>query len=365
MNIKSIISLTLALMLICAPALAETTDAPAVAVQTGFSAKGAVIRPNPITLTAPVGGQVQDFAWVSGDTADVDDIALTLRPNEVRAAADGVITGLRAHVGDKAEDVQAQYGALCYIERQDIWHIDASTTNAYDDPENRDVRIGQTVRMQQGTGDDKIKGEGIVISMDGKEFVVEMPQDDFELEKSIKLYLASSKDNANRDQVGSGKIMRAPALPAIGEGIIADVLVKEGDTVSKGQPLFVLDDPHARHAEGDKETGAVPFGTHAIINEVLVNPGQFVVQGQALMTLYPIDNLEASLEVDELDIARVRVGDAIRIKVDAFDQDRSATVTAIRPLGMTVLDTTKFDVRIRFEHAGDLMIGMHVTGYWN
>jgi len=312
-----------------------------------------------------MGGQVQDFSWASGDVVDADALAFTLNPTMVYAANDGVVTSLNARTGDQASAVQAQYGALCSIERQDVWRVEASTSSAYNDPDNRDVRVGQVLRVQHGSGDDKVKGEGKVISVDGKDFVLEMPQEDFEVEDSVSVYLGTSKDNESRDKVGSGKVVRVDALGATGEGVVASVLVAEGQTVVRGQPLFVLDSASARYDAAQKVPPEVRFVQPGIIHQVLVSPGQFVQQGQAVMTLWPGDALMATLEVDELDIAKVRVGDAVRVNIDAYQKEYSGTVTEICPVGQVVLDTTKFLVKVSFEESDTLMIGMHATGYWD
>lgn len=342
------------------PALAESA-----AGRTAFSAKGVVESPTAVTVFAPMGGQIEDFAWAVGDRVEEGALAFSLRPTMVYAAADGVVTGLRAEAGDFAADVMAQYGALCYVERQDIWHVKATVTSTSGDPEKRDMRIGQVQRVQYGSGDSKVRGEGTVISVHGKDFVLEMEQGDFELEDDVKVYLGSSKDNATADQIGNGTIARADALPLAGDGIIATVLVSEGERVTRGQPLFILDAATARYEAEQQVQPKARFSRESVISEILVQPGQFVQQGQAVMTLSPVDALEATLEVDELDIAKVRVGDTVRVSVDAYRQERIGTVREIRSVGRIILDTTKFLVRVSFEKSDDLMIGMHVTAYWD
>lgn len=361
---KNLLSLTAVLIftvLMGGSALAEG----AVPAQSGFSAKGVVEAPDPVTVLAPMGGQVEDFAWIPGDRVAEGDLAFPIRPTQVIAPLGGAIVGLRAKPGDLAASVRAQYGALCYVEREDVWHIEASITSTSDKEETRDVRVGQVLRVQHGTGDDKVRGEGSVISVNGKEFVLEIEQGDFEFEDSVKVYLGTSKDNASADQIGSGKIVRAGALPAVGEGVVASVLVSEGEKVVRGQPLFILDGADARYGAGAQAQPEVRFPRSGVIGEALVGAGQFVRQGQAVMTLWPADALTAVLEVDELDIAKVRVGDNVRVHVDAYAQERAGTVREIRPVGRVVLDTTKFLVEVSFEKSDDLMIGMHVTGYWD
>ncbi len=349
-----------------APAPAsEPVVVPAATRPASFSAKGSIQSPDAQSLLASIGGQVGDFSWSAGDKAQAHELALELKPTMVYAGSDGVVRSLKAHPGDRVADLAAQYGALCYIERDGVWHVDASTSGAYDDPENRDIRVGQAVRIQHGTGDSKVRGEGTVISVDGKDYVVELPQGDFELEDSVKLYFIDSKDNASKDQVGSGKIVRAAALPQSGEGVVASVLVQEDQKVTRGQPLFLLDDASARYASDALVSPEAHFSQDALISEVLVSPGEFVKQGQAMMKLLPLGELQAALEVDELDISKVKVGQQLRVKVDSFDGERTGTVTEVRQVGQTVLDTTKFLVKVAFDQTDELMIGMHVTGYWD
>ncbi len=333
--------------------------------KTTFSAKGTIAKPDTLTLIAPMGGQAGDFTWATGDAVKADELAFAITPTQLYAANDGVVVGLQAKVGDLATAVQAQYGALCYIDREDIWHVNASTVSAYDDPVNRDVNIGDVLRVRNGTGSNAIRGMGTVISRTGRNFVVEMPKEKFEIEKSVNLYFGEGDNYKEKEQVGKGTVVRPAMLPVNGEGVVAQVLVKNGDKVKRGQPLFTLDSPSATY--GDKPAKPeVRFPEAGLVNEVLVRPGQFLAQNQAVATLLPVGALEAALEVDELDIAKVQVGQAVRVTVDAYSgQERTGTVREIRAMGLTVLDTTKFLVKVAFDKADDLMIGMHVTGYWD
>ena len=331
----------------------------------GFSAKGVITAPVPVSVFAPMGGQAGDFSWQPGDRAEAGGLAFDILPALVYAPADGVVAGLRAQAGDTAEGVMAQYGALCYINRENIWHIEALITSTSDKTETRDVQVGQTLKVQHGTGDKKVRGEAAVIARSGKSFVLELEQGEFELEDDVRIYLGTSKDYVNSDQIGSGKIVRPAALAVAGQGMIASVLVQEGERVTRGQPLLILDSAGARYASGEEVKPQARFEQSGIIWEVLARPGQYLQQGQAVMTLLPDTSLEAALEVDELDIAKVRVGDTLRVSVDAYEGERRGTVSSIEPLGRVTLDTTKFIVKVSFEEAADLLIGMHVRAYWD
>lgn len=330
-----------------------------------FSAKGVIEAPKAMIMTVPMGGQVENFNWLEGDQVAENDLAFRLRPQQIRAANSGIIVGLQAKQGDAAEGIIAQYGALLYIERQDVWHIQARIASTTGNVDKRDVRIGQTLRVQHGTGDSKLRGEGTVIALDDKDFVLEMAQGNFEFEDDVKIYLGDSKDNASADLIGSGTIIRSKALPVMGEGIVASVLVKEGEKVERGQPLFLMDSGSSNYQENADVKPELRFEQDGVIAGILVSPGQFVVQGQAAMSLLPLGQLEATLEVDELDISKVRIGDSVRVSVDAYSSERIGTVRDILPLGQVVLDTTKFLVKLSLDQSDDLMIGMHITAYWS
>lgn len=72
-------------------------------------------------------------------------------------------------------------------------------------------------------------------------------------------------------QAGSGKNVAAP-LP----GVIIAVLVKEGDSVTRGQELCTL--------EAMKMKNAIKSSRDGVIGEVAVNVGDQVNHGQVLMT---------------------------------------------------------------------------------
>ena len=72
------------------------------------------------------------------------------------------------------------------------------------------------------------------------------------------------------------------------------------------------------------------------------------------------------MDVDEMDIPSVNIGLLMQVKADALgDASFSAVVKKISPLGITVLDTTKYPVTLTIQGAPEgLLPGMHVTAYW-
>ena len=84
------------------------------------------------------------------------------------------------------------------------WYVDASTSSAYDKLKNRDIRVGDVLRVHAGSGSDEKEGEGTVVSVNGKDFVLEMEEGDFELEDDVKIYLGTGTTYKNSELVGKG-----------------------------------------------------------------------------------------------------------------------------------------------------------------
>lgn len=355
---KKVLVLALTAMLLCAAALPALAEDAAL-----FTAKGTVWT-DTVMLLAPMSGQVENFSLSAGDSLLAGQTAFTLRPMALFAPASGIVRSLRALPGDQAQAVSAQYGALLYIEKDAVWQVAASMQGGYNAIENRDIQVGDMLRGQTISRGDKINGTASVFLTGNREFTVEMERGDFELEDTVKFYIGSGKEHASKDYIGSGKVSRPAPLPVMGEGTVAKVLVKEGDRVERGQPLVYLDSAGMVFQNNDV-LPEVRAEADCMIAQVLVTPGQMVSKGQAVLAVYPSGALEAQLSVDELDIAKVKTGQTIAVTVDAYkDQVFTATVNKINPLGVTVMDTTKFIVTISFQDAQGLMPGMHVKGLW-
>ncbi len=66
-------------------------------------------------------------------------------------------------------------------------------------------------------------------------------------------------------------------IAAIIPGTIVGISVKEGDAVSDGEPMLVI--------EAMKMNNQIKFGRSGIVDKILVKPGDIVSKGQNLMIL--------------------------------------------------------------------------------
>lgn len=328
-------------------------------------AKGTMQTVDSLDIFAPIGGQVLSFDWDLGDTVAAGDALLSVRAQKVPAPYDGVIRIQHAQVGDTASDVVSEYGGLLVLERADVFWAWANTSTAHDKWENRDIVVGEELRVYNGKGNDSKEAIGRVVRVDGDDFLVEFPAGNFDPEDNAHLYRSTGSDYKEKDLVGKGKAERVPPISIQAEGVVADIEVAEGDTVSRGDTLYLMDALTAEYTAPATTQVAAPVG--GMISALYVQPGQEVAQQQLLLSLDPLDTLECVVDVDELDVGKLSVGQTLQVRADAFpDALLTATVTEISPLGSTVLDTTKYPVTLSFPaNPEGLLPGMHVTAYWD
>ena len=83
---------------------------------------------------------------------------------------------------------------------------------------------------------------------------------------------------------------------------------------------------------------------------------------ETMCVIYDLSYLEMTLNVDELDILDIAVGQKAEITADAIDdQTFEGVVTSISSAGTTTGGTTTYPVTIRIDDTGSLMPGMNAT----
>ena len=198
---------------------------------------------------------------------------------------------------------------------------------------------------------------------------------------------------------------RTDVRPLI-EGIIERVLVREGTTVERGAPIFQLRDAELRAdyeaaaaaavvadraattaaSRGDaaeerlqrmradvlrreatvREEQLRAATVRAPVSGVVLTPrpeervGSWADAGSAVLVIGRTDTLELEFGVDQRDVGRVRVGEEVRLRVDAFPQRTfTGRVSALADVGLDSAGTVVFPVRAVVPNAdGALRPGM-------
>jgi multidrug efflux pump subunit AcrA (membrane-fusion protein) len=212
----------------------------------------------------------------------------------------------------------------------------------------------------------------------------------------------------------SGVIASALVVPAqsaeiafVIPGPVKEILIKEGEQVTEGQPLVMVDSPALlgalnaaeaalRAAEFDyaywipprlkrpperkqlaldtltqaqkafavaenefaQTTLTAPFD--ATVAEVRVSAGEYVQPGQTLLVLANLNQfIIETTDLSERDATRVKVGQSATVYIEAINAELPATVIAISPLAKMVGGDVVYKVTLTFDKQPDgLLWGM-------
>lgn len=160
-------------------------------------------------------------------------------------------------------------------------------------------------------------------------------------------------------------------------GDIKDILVQENEKVEKGQLLCKIENEdymrdiniqekrlQNRKLELDKKKKELNENIiYAPIDGTLVDiskvSGENITSEEVLGKIASLDNLEVTINVDELDILKVKKGQNAKIEVEALDgKVLSGKVTKISEIGTISNGTASFEVTVAIEETENLKIGM-------
>ncbi|NMD68951.1 HlyD family efflux transporter periplasmic adaptor subunit [Bacillus sp. DNRA2] len=153
---------------------------------------------------------------------------------------------------------------------------------------------------------------------------------------------------------GTGNISaeNKEAITAEGNATVEAVNVAVGDTVTAGDELLTFVD--------DKIDPIVaPFSGE--ITALNVDVDGNVQMGTELITVTDYNNLEMIVNVDELDISKVQVGQTAKVEVSALsDKEFTGTVTSVAKEANedSTSSTAKYQVNIKINEPTEIKIGM-------
>lgn len=172
---------------------------------------------------------------------------------------------------------------------------------------------------------------------------------------------------------------------------VKKLLVRAGDYVSVGTAIFSMDAEDAsdilktyknkvsdaksslENAQSNLDTTTDNYENYTITAPISgtvttknVNVGENVQNGNsatALAVIYDLSEVTFEMNIDELDISNVKVGQKVEVTADAFeDQTFEGTVTKVSMEGTAANGVTYYPVTVTMTEYGDLLPGMNVTG---
>lgn len=343
-------------LLICTAVLAALLGASA-AAETDLSAysisNGVVCASAFEDVTAPCSGVLLPFDWSVGDTVEAGTSMFEMLTAKVSAPEDGVVRCVYAEAGDSADAAMASYGCVAAIEPKRLERMHATFRTAADDEECLHVHVGQPLWFKY----EGVYGTGVVISTSGKSYEVEILTGEYDVDEALSLYKDDSYDYHSR--VGEGIVYKRDDLTVAASGLVAEVSVKPGDTVKKGDTLFTL-------ISADADIGASPVVLSqlpGVVSAVAVVSGQQVWKGQMLARISSVDAPEIVADVDEMDLNGLKVGDKVPVTLDTDEEQiLTGTVTEISGLGVTRQNAAYFSVHLTVD-GGGLMLGQSASVY--
>lgn len=176
-----------------------------------------------------------------------------------------------------------------------------------------------------------------------------------------------------------------------GSVTVKKLLVSAGDYVNVGTAIFSMDVEDAsdilktyknkvddaksslENAQSTLDTTTDNYENYTITAPISgtvttknVNAGENVQNGNsatALAVIYDLSEVTFEMNIDELDISNVKVGQTVEVTADAFeDQTFEGTVTKVSMEGTAANGVTYYPVTVTMTEYGGLLPGMNVTG---
>ncbi|MBN1243736.1 MAG: efflux RND transporter periplasmic adaptor subunit [Spirochaetales bacterium] len=203
-----------------------------------------------------------------------------------------------------------------------------------------------------------------------------------------KTRVAAFVDQTVIEASGNIEAARASDLSFNGSGRIESVLAREGLMAEKGRVLATLDDASEAYDLANAEykleqarlTGnartaelavlevelkrakyeltklSAPFS--GIVTDVAVEPGEYASNGTVIMSLIDRSSLLAVLQIDEIDLPKIRVGQVVEFEFDALPNVTYAgSVSRIPPVGrVTSQGLAVFDVEATIGNPPDELL---------
>lgn len=308
---KKTLALALAAALaLCAvsPALAETTY------------DGAVVSGESVAVLAPFGGTLSTLSVRQGDVIAFGQQIATVETTKVYAPIDGTVSGLFGQAGDSAEDVATRMGAVLYIAPAGKYQITADIQKAYNSSDNKYVNIGETVYIKSLSTSRNNTATGTITAVNGTSYTVETTDGELLMEETVVIY--RSADYASTSRIGRGTVSRTPEVAVGGTGSIVYMHVADGQSITRGQLLYetVAGTLDGLYAAGN----AIVSEMDGIVASVSATVGATVSKGDTLLTVYPREQMQVEMELDEYDLAEIAEGDAVNIALTYDDSGTKA-----------------------------------------
>ena len=297
-----------------------------------------------LTITSPSAGQVVSYEVEVGDDVKAGDVVATVRDS----------SSMNLKVYFPADDAAKMYnGEKATVTLDSTFEtLSGTITNV---SKANTVLTGNLI-VREVTINVKNPG-GISTSQSATATVgsaTSTSSGTFEY-KTEKKVTAETNGKVSRRYVSEGaNISAGQALVLLSSDDQADNVQNASDSV-KSAELQLSD------ANKKLEDYTITSPIQGTIVDKKVKAGEKIEANEELCTIYDLSYLEMTLNVDELDISNIEVGQTVKITADAVeDKEYEGVVTKVSVAGTTTGSATTYPVTIQINETDGLLPGMNV-----
>ena len=293
------------------------------------------------------------------DTA-IGTMRRTTGSSTIYSPVEGVVKIIYAQEGDNVDVVMDKYGALSVICPDKLMQTKIEVADGF--------AAGDAVKVSVG----EETADGIIYSIKDDMMSVQFEDDDFAVGDTA---IVSDENGA---EIGSASVEIAnPVYITAQGGVIDDIREPVGDKVKVRTKLFRLDgeilsaDLYSQiqqkkelqqdlaDLEEDIASLTVYAGTEGVVSGLTLNKEQIVQPGTPLFTVQSNGAIKLDVEIDEIDIVNIEIGQEATVEFDALpEKTYTAKVIKINPVGVSVNNVTNFTITLEIEPASEIMLGM-------
>jgi len=333
---------------------------PGIAIADSLTASGSVVGAQEIAIKAPVTGDLMPFSLREGDLAESGSLLFEIEAEKLYANYDGVVGGVTVKPGDATEAVTAIYKALFYIQPDSAFVIKSSTSDAYDEPENKFLQVGTHVYLKSRSSS-KYTGEGWITEVDGASFTVEVLDGNLRYDEPVTIHL--NADHSNDSRIGRGDVTRVNPIAVNASGTVLKVHVTEGQHVKKGDLLieYVTDTLTPSEAQNANILRVTAY-QELILSSISATQGSRATKGSVLAKAFPRDSMQVAVNVDESYISKLQVGGSADIEFENVKSGQvKGTIASISYINASDSSDSQYTVYVDFTPDADIRIGMRAT----
>ena len=202
-----------------------------------------------------------------------------------------------------------------YIEGESVYTIAASTDNAYNETDNKFVRVGEEVYLSCYSDGNHV-GTGVITAIEGTDYTVKVLSGEFLIGETVNVYRGDETKSANR--IGRGELTRSNPVAVTGSGSIVSFAVSDGDAVQRGDLLFetLTGEFDGLYMSGNQ----ILAEADGVVAELNLSQGGKIEKDGMAAVMYPDGSMRIEARIEEANLSQIAVGDPVTIEL-LWNQD--------------------------------------------